>query len=101
MSVDSAKRFLEVLKKDQALQKRLGTAGDAEEVTRLAVALGAERGFSFTVEELPATIENGSELSDEDLESVAGGGDGPTLTEYIILIKAIIAIKAASDRKKC
>ncbi len=58
---------------DAALQAACSeavTRGDAEAIVRL----GAEAGFSFTLDDLKqAWEEQAAELTDEDLEKVAGG----------------------------
>jgi predicted ribosomally synthesized peptide with nif11-like leader len=78
MSLENAKRFLDAVSKDQALQQRLAAAGQPAEAIRLAVQAGSERGLPFTAEELGASVgprpgDGSSELSDDQLESVAGG----------------------------
>jgi predicted ribosomally synthesized peptide with nif11-like leader len=76
MSIENAKLFVDAVRKDQALQQRLATAGQTAEVARLAVEAGSERGFSFTAEEFLASIApgpGGVELSDGQIQGVAGG----------------------------
>ncbi|MDW7674570.1 MAG: Nif11-like leader peptide family natural product precursor [Bacillota bacterium] len=67
MSVESAKQFLERMKTDEEFAKKVMGCKDAEE--RMAVV--AEAGFDFTAEEVN---EVGGELSDSDLDAVAGAG---------------------------
>jgi predicted ribosomally synthesized peptide with nif11-like leader len=44
------------------------------------MAIGAEKGFVFTAEEFTGSLSE--ELSDEDLDKVAGGTIYPTLQSY-------------------
>ena len=74
MSEDQFKSFQEAVKADAVLQEKLNAA-DAEEV----VAIAQEAGFNISVEDLE--VKSSQDLSEEELESVAGGGDpllGPT-----------------------
>jgi predicted ribosomally synthesized peptide with nif11-like leader len=85
MSVDNVARFIDTWSTDTALQQKLGGVRDREELARVAVQAGSERGIRFTEQEFLTTIGRqrtgaGSELSDEDLEGVAGGtGIGASL----------------------
>ena len=67
MSEEQLKAFLEKVKGDTRLQEELKAASDADAV----VSLAKEEGFSISVDDLKNAQ---SELSDEDLEGVAGGG---------------------------
>ena len=69
MSEEQLKAFLEKLKADTSLQEKLKAASDAD----AAVSLAKEEGFSISVDDLKNAQ---SELSDEELEGVAGGGSG-------------------------
>ena len=77
MSIENAKRFIEAASQDQALQQKLSAAREPAELVRLAVEAGSERGLPFTEEELEASIgprtADGGGLSEDQLESVAGG----------------------------
>lgn len=66
MSEEQLKAFLEAVKADVILQEKIRVADALEEVVALAQAAG----FEISVEELKAAQ---VDLSDEDLESVAGG----------------------------
>lgn len=72
MSVENAKAFIEKLKSDETLRDQIAQAGSDEERLQMAT----EAGFEFTVEEYNQMVNarGDEELSDEDLESVAGGG---------------------------
>ncbi len=65
--------FLEAAANDPALQKMLQEAKDMESV----VKIGQERGFGFSAADFEAiasaTVSNDGELSDDDLDGVAGG----------------------------
>jgi len=63
MSEEQLKAFIDVLKGDKALQKKLKAATDD-----VVVTLAKEAGFVITAEALTS-----SELSDNELEALAGG----------------------------
>ena len=65
MSVQSAKSFIEKVKTDEGFAKKLKECKDEE--ARMVFAKAS--GFNFTVEE----IRSEGELSDNDLDAVAGG----------------------------
>lgn len=67
MSEEQLKAFLEKVKGDTGLQEKLKAALDADAV----VSIAKEEGFSISVDDLKNTQ---YELSDEELEDVAGGG---------------------------
>lgn len=71
MSVEQAKAFIEKLDNDKAFRSRVAKAESDEARLELAKAAG----FDFTAEDLAAAIDEFSseELSEEDLEAVAGG----------------------------
>lgn len=71
MSQEELKRFSKDLKSDQALQDEAKASGTSpEDVTKMANA----KGYDFSVEELTAAAEKSKgELSEEDLDKVAGG----------------------------
>ena len=66
MSEEQLKAFLEKVKGDTSLQEKLEAAADADAVT----AIAKEAGFSISADDLKNAQ---SELSDEELEGVAGG----------------------------
>ena len=66
MSEEQLKAFLEKVQVDTSLQERLKAAVDADAVT----AIAKESGFSISADDLTKAQ---SELSDEELEGVAGG----------------------------
>ena len=70
MSEEQLKAFLEKVKADTSLQEKLKAASDADAV----VAIAKEAGFSISADDLKKAQ---SELSDEELEGVAGGRRRP------------------------
>jgi predicted ribosomally synthesized peptide with nif11-like leader len=68
MSEEQLKAFLDALQGDTALQERLKAAADTDAV----VALAREAGFAISQAEIEAAQQN-MELSDKELERVAGG----------------------------
>ena len=82
MSIASLNQFQNDVMQDSALQEQFKTtaATSPESLGELAVKLGADRGYNFTLEEIQAAADQ--ELSDAELESVAGG--------FLPLIGAII-----------
>ena len=66
MSLEQLKAFLDKLKDDKSLQDKLKAAKTPEDV----VGIAKEHGHEFTADKI-------NQLSEEELESVAGG-DGPT-----------------------
>ena len=68
MSEEQLKAFLEAVKADAGLQEKLKAADDADAV----VGIAKEAGFVISAEELQRA-QAGTEVSEEDLEGVAGG----------------------------
>ena len=66
MSEEQLKAFLEKVQGDKSLQKQLQAASDADAV----VSIAKEAGFSISADDLKKAQ---SELSEEELEGVAGG----------------------------
>ena len=66
MSEEQLKAFIEKVKSDTSLQEKLKAAADADAVT----AIAREAGFSISVDDLTKAQ---SELSDQELEGMAGG----------------------------
>ena len=67
MSEEQLKGFEEAVKADAGLQEKLKAAGDADAVIAIAKAAG----FAISADELKKAQ---SEISEEELEGVAGGG---------------------------
>ena len=66
MSEEQLKAFLEKLKADTSLQEKLKAAADNDGVA----AIAKDAGFSISADDLKNAQ---SEISDEELEGVAGG----------------------------
>ena len=77
MSEEQFKAFLEKVRGDTSLKEQLKAAGDADAV----VSIAKEEGFSISADDLKKAQ---SELSEEELEGVAGGVDcgGSCLGSY-------------------
>ena len=73
MSEEQLKAFLEKVQVDTSLQEKLKAAANADAVT----AIAKEAGFSISADDWKNAQ---SELSDEELEGVAGGGTGRACT---------------------
>ena len=70
MSEEQLKAFLEKVKADTSLQEKLKSASDAEAVVEIA----KDAGFSISADDLTqAQSEISEEISEEELEGVAGG----------------------------
>ena len=66
MSEEQLKAFLEKVKADNSLQEKLKAAAGSDAV----LAIAKEAGFSISADDLKTAVE----LSEEELEGVAGGG---------------------------
>ncbi len=66
MSEEQLKAFLEKVKGDTSLQEKLKASADADAVA----AIAKEAGFSISADDL---TKDQSELSDQELEGLAGG----------------------------
>ena len=69
MSQQSLEQFLEKVAQSEELQSQIGEEIDGDAL----IALGAEHGFEFNTEELNELSSEPTELTDDDLDSVAGG----------------------------
>jgi predicted ribosomally synthesized peptide with nif11-like leader len=69
MSEEQLKAFLEAVKANAGLQGKLNAAADAN----AAAAIAKEAGFMISADELQKAHAIGEELTDEELEGVAGG----------------------------
>ena len=75
MSEEQLKAFLEAVKADAGLQEKLKAAGDADAVVTIAKAAG----FIISAEELKSAQ---AEVSEEELEGVAGGQMGLAMHNF-------------------
>ena len=69
MSEEQLNAFLETVKTDTSLQEKLNGAADADAVVEIA----KEAGFSIIAEDIQSMQSAMVELSDHELEQVAGG----------------------------
>jgi predicted ribosomally synthesized peptide with nif11-like leader len=85
MSLENVKAFYEVVKKDQGLQGKIAQMAQTnpKEVEATVIKLAGEKGYQFTLDEvktfaknLASTMPTNGELSDSELEAVAGGKGG-------------------------
>jgi predicted ribosomally synthesized peptide with nif11-like leader len=79
MSIENVVKFYELVAEDEGLQDRMKEAVHPDAFLAAAVAAAGERGLEFTTEELRSHVERlgndvQQELSDENLNGVAGGG---------------------------
>ncbi len=105
MTIEAVNQFLTKVSEDQELQAELATAMEAENDRTAATELGAKHGYDFTPEELGSEIANRqsefqtkqevNELSEEELEAVAGGLCTPAVATAVAAGAASGAIKKA------
>lgn len=85
MSIDIARQFFDKARSDEALQARLRAAatGTGKERRAALIRIAGEAGFSFSAADLDAAVKMrlnqqhaAGELSEDDLEQVAGGARG-------------------------
>lgn len=98
MSTVAVQNFLDQVGEDEALQIDLAKALEAENDRVAVTELAQSKGYEFTPEELAAEVERRrqeaiqrqeeGELSDEELEAVAGG-------EVVIATAVISAVTAS------
>ncbi|MGK7949212.1 MAG: Nif11-like leader peptide family natural product precursor [Xenococcaceae cyanobacterium] len=73
MSIESVKTFYKLIQSDETLQERVTAADDSATVVQIA----SEKGYEFTEQELERAMQEAiieGELSQEELEAVAGAG---------------------------
>lgn len=81
-------QFNQEIEQNSALQERLNQAKDKESVIAVVTEIAQEKGYNFTkqeVEEYVDQLASEQEVSEEQLESIAGGTpqvDG-WLTKYV------------------
>lgn len=89
MSVENAKKFLQRLESDEAFRKKIADADGFE--ARVAIVKG--EGFDFSKADMEkAHPTSDGELSDEELESVAGGSASSVITGIATTISTAIAL---------
>ncbi|MCA2607556.1 Nif11-like leader peptide family RiPP precursor [Microcystis sp. M26BS1] len=80
MSQPDVERFYEIARNSEELQAMLGAAEDRDSFVETAVRLGQENGCNFTLDEAHEflnTKKGDAELSEQELEAVAGGRRRP------------------------
>ncbi len=86
MAKNEIKRFNETILGNPELQKELKTIGpDLEEIVRFA----NQKGFDFTMDDLKEIQSGDMQLSDEELESVAGGIVGAVLVQHLTVVGVV------------
>ena len=90
MSIESAKAFVEKMASDDAFRAKLEQAASDEDRKQMV----KDAGFEFTKDELKAVVaESGKgELSEKDLEAVAGGSSAT----WVAVAVAVVGAAAAS-----
>lgn len=84
MSIESVNQFYQVVIQDPDLKQQFYTAAESksnQELLQMAVEQGQKHGYNFTTEEVAQVIaaaqspktDGNTELSDQQLEAVAGG----------------------------
>ena len=104
MSTTAIQDFLTKVGEDQALQGELAKALEAENDREAVTALAQSNGYEFTSDELWAEIQArqaeferrqaAGELSDEELEAVAGGAT-PAAVTLLSAASAFASVTAA------
>ncbi len=89
MSVENVKKFMQLVVEDTELQKELSKSGT--DVPKI-IELGAKRGLNFTAAEIKTVYdETGGELTEEQLEKVAGG----FVSSTAVVVAAVAAVVSA------
>jgi predicted ribosomally synthesized peptide with nif11-like leader len=79
MSFESVNQFYQEVMQEPALLEQFQSAPDQESLVNMAVEVGQQNGYSFTVDQVKQALaaqsaaSEAGELSDEQLEAVAGG----------------------------
>jgi predicted ribosomally synthesized peptide with nif11-like leader len=71
MSPNSIEAFIELARRDAAVQEQVAEALNHADPVQALIEVARSAGFSFTAAELTATL--GGPLSDQALEAVSGG----------------------------
>ena len=82
MSQEQLKAFMEKLESDTSLQEKLNGAADAD----IVVEIAKEAGFVITAEDIQS-MQSATDLSDDELEGVAGGYNQHTAYPHCICLK--------------
>lgn len=104
MSMENADKFYKKVKADQGLQQKIGELAkeDPKKIVAVIIKTAKENGFEFTEKEMKAfmtekakAVNPTGELSDGQLEAVAGGGKTDWVVESIASVGASCAASAA------
>ena len=89
MSVQSAKDFVAKVKGDKSIADSLGSAADDDARRKIA----ADAGFDFTKAEMSEALSAGGskQLSDADLDTVAGGSSASWVSTGAAVVGAAAA----------
>lgn len=76
MSKENVAAFQELVNQNEQLKAQLKETNSANSFVEKAVQMGQQNGFQFSSQELKEYLNeaNREEMSDQELESVAGGG---------------------------
>ena len=90
MSKEHLQQFMEKVGETEELQARIGEEID----TDAFIALGAEHGFEFSIEDL----QESAELSDDELDGVAGGhGPSDVITRKQYAKMMVLSVDLPAD----
>jgi predicted ribosomally synthesized peptide with nif11-like leader len=106
MSIESVNQFLQKVAQDTQLQEEIAKAMESENDRQAVVELGAKYGYQFTSDELGQEIQknqqaavDSGELSEDELEAVAGGACTPMIFKGTVKLTAAVS-PAAIGRAK-
>jgi predicted ribosomally synthesized peptide with nif11-like leader len=107
MSIASVQEFLTAVSSDLSLQEELAMAMNAENDSEAVTALAQSKGYDFTADELSqeiasrqAAMPDDSELTDDELEAVAGGGTAAAGKLIKITVKVSIQVSPSIPKPK-
>jgi predicted ribosomally synthesized peptide with nif11-like leader len=109
MSMSAVQEFLTKVSEDQALQEQIAKAMESDNDRQAVTDLARSKGFDFTAAELGQEIQNradtarqqaeSGELSEDELESVAGGATPALIPLSIATVNAASIIGSALTPK--
>ena len=91
MAIEQARKLLEKVKTDQALAKKLENASN-EEREKIITGMG----YDFTEEEFKTAMAESGQLSDSDLDAVAGGDSATWVAAGATVVGAAAGAAAAA-----
>jgi hypothetical protein len=83
--LDTVRKFFGELKKDESIQESLKGTTDTDAFAAKAVQIGQQKGLSFSIEDVKEFLHKamgGGELTEAQLDAVAGGGGGDEDSPY-------------------